>query len=217
MNIGFRQNGLEPVVQYRETVRAESSIVALSKSQNKHNRIFAKAMPLLKSVTKAIEDGQINVRDDVNARAHVLVDKYGWDALEARKIWCFGPDSTGPNLLVDVTKHVHYLNEVKESCVAAFQWTTKEGVLCEENMRGVRFNILDVTVSIHARRVAAWSEVSQQLKGDADRRGGGQIIPAMRRCCYASVLLAQPTLQEPILLGTLFNNSVTFILSNSFV
>jgi elongation factor 2 len=41
---------------------------------------------------------------------------------------------------------VQYLNEIKDSCVAAFQWTAKEGVCAEENMRGVRFNLLDVLV-----------------------------------------------------------------------
>lgn len=136
----------DPVIPYRETVRTESSIVALSKSQNKHNRIFSKATPLEEEVTKAIEEGKINARDDFKARARVLADEYGWDVTEARKIWCFGPDTTGPNLLVDTTKGVQYLNEIKDSCVASFQWATKEGVLCEENMRGVRVNILDVTV-----------------------------------------------------------------------
>jgi len=94
---------------------------------------------------------------------------------------CFGPDGAGPNLLVDVTKGVQYLNEIKDSCVAAFQWATKEGVVCEENMRGIRFNIMDVT-----------------LHTDAIHRGGGQLIPVCRRVCYASALLAQPGLQEPM-------------------
>jgi len=52
-----------------------------------------------------------------------------------RQIWCFGPDGTGPNLLVDTTKGVQYLNEIKDSCVAAFQWATKEGVCAEEVRR----------------------------------------------------------------------------------
>lgn len=173
----------DPVVPYRETVKAESTIVALSKSQNKHNRLFAKALPLDEAVTKGIEDGKINSRDDFKARARVLADEFGWDVTEARKIWCFGPDTTGPNLLVDATKGVQYLNEIKDSCVAAFQWATKEGVLCEENMRGIRYNILDVT-----------------LHTDAIHRGGGQIIPTMRRCCYAAALVASPTLQEPVFL-----------------
>lgn len=137
----------DPVVGYRETVKAESTIVALSKSQNKHNRLYAKAMPLDEELTKAIEGGAINARDDFKARARILADEYGWDVTDARKIWCFGPETTGPNLLVDVTKGVQYLNEIKDSCVAAFQWATKEGVCAEENMRGIRLNVMDVTVS----------------------------------------------------------------------
>jgi elongation factor 2 len=173
----------DPVVGYRETVKAESSIVALSKSQNKHNRLYVKALPLEEEVSQAIEDGKIAPRDDFKVRARLLADEHGWDVTDARKIWCFGPDTTGPNLLVDITKGVQYLNEIKDSCVAAFQWATKEGVCAEENMRGVRFNILDVT-----------------LHADAIHRGGGQIIPVCRRVCYAACLLATPGLQEPIYL-----------------
>lgn len=69
-----------------------------------------------------------------------MAEKFDYDVTEARKIWCFGPDGTGPNILVDVTKGVQYLNEIKDSVVAGFQWATKEGVLCDENMRGIFFN-----------------------------------------------------------------------------
>ncbi|EPQ60327.1 P-loop containing nucleoside triphosphate hydrolase protein [Gloeophyllum trabeum ATCC 11539] len=173
----------DPVVGYRETVKAESSIVALSKSQNKHNRLFVKAMPIDEELTKAIESGKVSARDDYKARARVLADEFGWDVTDARKIWCFGPETTGPNLLVDVTKGVQYLNEIKDSCVAGFQWATKEGVCAEENMRGIRFNVMDVV-----------------LHADAIHRGGGQIIPTTRRVCYAACLLANPGLQEPVYL-----------------
>ena len=123
-------------------------MVALSKSQNKHNRLYVKAMPLVEELSQAIEQGKVAPRDEFKARARILADEYGWEVEEARKIWAFGPDTTGPNLFVDVTKGVQYLNEIKDSCVAAFQWATKEGVCAEENMRGIRFNLLDVTVSI---------------------------------------------------------------------
>lgn len=53
-------------------------------------------------------------------------EKYDYDVTEARKIWAFGPDGTGPNLLIDCTKGVQYLNEIKDSVVAGFQWATKE-------------------------------------------------------------------------------------------
>merc|ERR1740124_2172764 len=36
----------DPVVSYRETVNAESSRTVLSKSPNKHNRLYCKACPL---------------------------------------------------------------------------------------------------------------------------------------------------------------------------
>ncbi|KAF7726938.1 Elongation factor 2 [Apophysomyces ossiformis] len=173
----------DPVVQYRETVTAESSMDCLSKSPNKHNRIYMRAMPLADELADDIEAGRINPKDDFKARARILADKYEWDVTEARKIWCFGPDGTGPNLMVDVTKAVQYLNEIKDSCVAAFQWATKEGPVAEENLRGCRFNILDVT-----------------LHADAIHRGGGQIIPTCRRVVYASVLTATPGIQEPVYL-----------------
>ncbi|CAG8715977.1 10096_t:CDS:2 [Acaulospora morrowiae] len=173
----------DPVVAYRETVQAESSVVALSKSPNKHNRLYLKAMPMQEELAVEIESGKINPRDDFKARARILAETYGWDVTDARKIWCFGPETTGPNLLVDVTKGVQYLNEIKDSCVAAFQWATKEGVCAEEHMRSVRFNIMDVV-----------------LHADAIHRGGGQIIPTCRRVIYAACLLANPGIQEPVYL-----------------
>merc|ERR1711862_695798 len=75
------------------------------------------------------------------------------------------------------------LLEIKEHVASAFQWITKEGPLCEENMRGIRFNLVDVTM--HA---------------DAIHRGAGQIAPPMRRCAFAAEMTANPTLQEPVFL-----------------
>lgn len=86
-------------------------------------------------LAEAVDDGKVGPRDEPKARSKILVDEFGWDKDLAKKIWCFGPDTTGPNMLTDVTKGVQYLNEIKDSCVAAFQWAAKEGVVCEENMR----------------------------------------------------------------------------------
>merc|ERR1711981_95177 len=147
----------DPVVSFRETVCAESDRMCLSKSPNKHNRLFMRAEP--------------------------LADDYGWDVNFARKIWCFGPDTTGPNVFVDNTVGVQYLNEIKDHVVSAFQWASKEGALAEEPMRGIRFNLYDVTM--HA---------------DAIHRGAGQIMPTARRCMYACSLTAQPSLMEPVFL-----------------
>ncbi|KAI9098616.1 P-loop containing nucleoside triphosphate hydrolase protein [Phlyctochytrium arcticum] len=173
----------DPVVQLRETVQAESSITALSKSPNKHNRIFMKATPIVEELARDIESGKVSPKDDFKARARVLAEEYEWDVTDARKIWCFGPEVSGANLLVDTTKGVQYLNEIKDSCIAAFQWATKEGCIAEENMRAIRFNILDVV-----------------LHADAIHRGGGQLIPTCRRVCYAAMLTANPGIMEPVFL-----------------
>merc|ERR1719219_1691333 len=173
----------DPVVSYRETVQDESDRMCLSKSPNKHNRLFMKACAMPEGLAEDIDDGEITPRQDLKIRARYLAEKYEYDVNEARKIWCFGPNVNGPNLLIDCTKAVQYLNEIKDSVVAGFQWATKEGVLCEENMRGVRFNIHDVT-----------------LHTDAIHRGGGQIIPTARRVLYACQLTAEPRMLEPMYL-----------------
>jgi len=173
----------DPVVSYRESVSEESEQMCLSKSPNKHNRIFMRAVPMPDGLPEDIDKGDVNPRDDLKTRARYLADKYDYDVTEARKIWCFGPDTNGPNILVDCTKGVQYLNEIKDSCIAGFQWASKEGVLCDENLRGVRFNIYDVT-----------------LHADAIHRGGGQIIPTARRVLYASMITAKPCLMEPVYL-----------------
>merc|ERR1719347_1387426 len=126
----------DPVVSYRETVSEESNQNCLSKSPNKHNRLFMKACPMPDGLAEDIDKGEVAPRDDFKLRARYLADKYEFDVTEARKIWCFGPETTGPNLMVDCTKGVQYLNEIKDSVVAGFQWASKEGVMADENMRG---------------------------------------------------------------------------------
>merc|ERR1712050_277045 len=136
----------DPVVSYRETVQEESSQTCLSKSPNKHNRLFMTAVNMPEGLPEDIDNGDVTSRDDFKIRGRYLADKYDYDVGEARKIWCFGPEGTGPNIVIDASKGVQYLNEIKDSVVAGFQWASKEGVLCDENMRGCRFNIYDVTL-----------------------------------------------------------------------
>jgi len=173
----------DPVVTYKETVTEESSQMCLSKSPNKHNRLFMKGMPLTDDLTDLIEKGECGPKTESKERSKVLVDDFEWDKTDTQKIWCYGPNTDGPNMLVETAKGVQFLSEIKDSYEASFQWATKEGVLCDENMRGIRFNIYDVT-----------------LHTDAIHRGGGQIVPTARRCLYACELTAVPAFQEPIFL-----------------
>ena len=70
--------------------------------------------------------GKVDSKQDAKERARYLASEYNYDVTEARKIWCFGPESTGPNFVIDCTKGVQYLNEIKDSVVAGFQWASKE-------------------------------------------------------------------------------------------
>ena len=159
----------DPVVPYRETVTQTSSQVCMAKSPNKHNRLYVIAEPLAEELVNEIEAGSIKAGDDLKQTSRTLIDKYEWEQHDAKKLWVFGPDQAGPNFLVDQTKAVQYLNEIRDSMEGAFQNVTKEGVLAEESLRGVRFNIQDV-----------------ELHNDSIHRGGGQIIPTARRVYYAS-------------------------------
>ncbi|KAH8072751.1 GTPase [Aureococcus anophagefferens] len=62
-----------------------------------------------------------------------------------------------------------------------FQWGCREGPLCDEPIRNVKFKILDASISDVALH-----------------RGGGQVIPTARRVCYSAFLMACPRLMEPI-------------------
>merc|ERR1719428_425055 len=173
----------DPVVSYRETVNETSSTTCLAKSPNKHNRIYLMAEPMSDDLCKEIEDGKLGPKAEAKERARMFREKFDWDDNHARKIWCWGPETEGANVVVDTTVAIQYLNEIKEHVNSAFQWTTKEGPLCEEPMRATRYDIKDVT-----------------LHTDSIHRGAGQIMPPTRRCCFAAELTAKPTLQEPVFL-----------------
>ena len=128
-----------------------------------------------------IENSEISPNDDTKVRGKRLVEDFGWEKDDTSKIWCFGPENIGANMVVETTKGVQYMNDIKESVCSSFQWASKQGVLANETMRGMRFNIE------HA-----------ELHGDSSHRGGGQIIQAARRLFYALELLSTPTLLEPV-------------------
>merc|ERR1719440_2420262 len=181
-----------PSVQYRETVTDASSQMCLSKSPNKHNRLFVKAEPMDEQVNRAIEANRIYPTQDLKTRTKLLEKEFGWDKTDALKIWGFGPapeesgGNYGANTLVDQTKGVQYLNEIKESMNSGLLWAGKQGPICEENMRGIRFNLLDV-----------------KLHTDSIHRGMGQIQPTARRVFFAATMTAQCKLVEPIFLASI--------------
>jgi len=173
-----------PTVPYKETITTESPKPALSKSPNKHNRLYMIATPMDEECVKAMEEGRIFPTQEAKKRARILIDEFEWDKTDTQKIWGFGPadiDTGGANVIVDQTKGIQYLNEIKESVNSGLLWASRDGPLAEENMRGCRFNLMDV-----------------KLHADSIHRGMGQIQPTSKRVLYGAVLTADARFMEPI-------------------
>merc|ERR1712151_275111 len=171
-----------PVVSYKETV-SEEGAEAMSKSANKHNRLHCNAEPITEELAQDIENEKITMKMEPKERVRKMVDKHEWDKAEVVKMWSFGPDNEGPNIILDATKGCQFMHEIKDSMVTGFQVVTSNGVLCDETMRSMRINVMDTT-----------------LHPDSIHRGGGQIIPTSRRVFYACQLKAAPKIQEPFFL-----------------
>jgi len=60
-----------------------------------------KAEPLTDEFCLALDNKEVAIKGDQKDLCRELIDKYGWDSTDTKKIWCFGPDDSGPNVMVD--------------------------------------------------------------------------------------------------------------------
>uniref|UniRef100_A0A671W2D3 116 kDa U5 small nuclear ribonucleoprotein component n=1 Tax=Sparus aurata TaxID=8175 RepID=A0A671W2D3_SPAAU len=168
----------DPVVTFCETVVETSSLKCFAETPNKKNKITMIAEPLEKGLAEDIENEVVQITWNRKKLGEFFQTKYDWDLLAARSIWAFGPDTTGPNILVDDTLPSEVdkalLGSVKDSIVQGFQWGTREGPLCDEPIRNVKFKILDAVIA------------QEPL-----HRGGGQVIPTARRVVYSAFLMVR--------------------------
>ncbi|KAH9056977.1 P-loop containing nucleoside triphosphate hydrolase protein [Lactarius vividus] len=175
----------DPVTKFCETVLETSALKCYADTPNKKNRLTMIAEPLERGIAEDIETGRVNMRMTVKDRGKFFEENYKWDLLASRSVWAFGPDEHGPNALLDDTLPSQIdkklLGTVREHIKQGFQWGAREGPLCDEPMRNVKFRILDAS-----------------LAQEPIFRGGGQIVPTARRVCYSSFLMATPRLMEPV-------------------
>ena len=166
-----------PIVVYRESV-SDKGVVAMGKSPNKHNRFWLQAEPLEEKVIKLIEEGEITEYMNRKNLSEILRREAGWPTDEAKSVWSIDEHR---NMILDMTKGIQYLREVREMIIAGFRWACQAGPLCEEPMRGVKIKLVDV-----------------QLHEDPVHRGPAQVMPAVRKAIYGTFLTAKPILLEPI-------------------
>jgi elongation factor 2 len=166
-----------PLINYRETIRMEAGPI-MSKSPNKHNKIFMRVEPIPDDILDMIRTGKLKEDMDKKEMAKILRDK-GWSADEARSVAAI--DVSG-NMLVDETKGVQFLQESMDSIRSGFDDVIHNGPIAHEQVRGVKF--------------ALHHFVPHE---DPAHRGLAQLMPAARRAMLGSMLIANPVLLEPIL------------------
>jgi elongation factor 2 len=167
----------KPIVVYRESVSGKG-VLAMAKSPNKHNRFWIQVEPLEEKVIEMIEKGDIYEGMNRKQMGAILHKEAGWPADEARNVLALEEHK---NLLIDATKGVQFMREVKDMVISGFRWGAESGPLAGEPMRGVKVKLLDA-----------------QLHEDPVHRGPAQIMPATRRAFYGSFLTAKPVILEPI-------------------
>ena len=176
-----------PLARFSETVEALS--VAKIETTSKQNLFTVMAEPLQdKKLSRAIAEGRFELKPNqpVKTTAKILRKEYGWDALAARSLWCFGPrDNQLPSLLTDDTLEGEtdkaLLYSVKDSVTMGFQWCVSEGPLCDEPIRNTHFRIVDATL------------LDKEIY-----RSTSTIVPLVRKACCAGFMTASPRLMEPI-------------------
>jgi 116 kDa U5 small nuclear ribonucleoprotein component len=175
----------DPVATFRETVAETSTLQCFADSPDKKSRLTMIAEPLEAGIAEDIEHGHVRTDWEQKELSGFFMEKYDWDLLTARSIWSFGPEADGPNILLDETlpddTDKTLLESVRSSIVHGFDWASREGPLCDEPMRNVKFRLLSANVA-----------------DSAIGRIRGQIIPTSRRAAYSAFLLGTPRLMEPI-------------------
>lgn len=167
----------QPLINYRETIRASAGPI-MSKSPNRHNKIFMRVEQLGEDIIEMIKTGHIKEDMDKKEMAKILRAK-GWEADQAKKVAAVDPLG---NLLVDETKGVQFIQESMDSIRSGFDDVVHEGPLARETVRGIKF-VLHHFVPHE----------------DPAHRGLAQLMPATRRAMLGCMLIADPILLEPIL------------------
>ena len=174
---GLNITTTQPLINYRETIRTKAGPI-MSKSPNKHNKIFMRIESLGEEIIEMIRNGQLKEDMDKKEMAKILREK-GWNADEARNVAAI--DTSG-NMLIDETKGVQFIQESMDSIRSGFDDVIHSGPIAHESVRGVKF-VLHHFVPHE----------------DPAHRGLAQLMPATRRAMLGSMLIADPVLLEPIL------------------
>ena len=166
----------EPIIVYKESITGKSPTIE-GKSPNKHNRFYIEVEPLDKAIYNALIDGDLKeerIKSKETAQDYI---ELGMDKEEARRVW----EIYNRSMFINMTRGIQYLDEVKELLLDGFEDALKDGPLANEEVVGLKFKLVDA-----------------KLHEDAVHRGPAQVLPAIKKAIYASIMSANPCLLEPI-------------------
>ncbi len=166
----------EPIVVYRETIAGKAGPVE-GKSPNKHNKFYIEIEPLEDSIFQAIQNGEIK---EGKVKGKELASKFtelGLTKDEAKKVW----DVYKRSLFINMTRGIQYLDEIKELLLEGFESAMDDGPIAREKVMGIKILLKDA-----------------KIHEDAVHRGPAQVLPAIRKAVYGAIMLAKPTLLEPM-------------------
>jgi elongation factor 2 len=165
-----------PIVVYHEGINASSEVLE-AKSPNKHNKFKLKVSPMPPEIYQKLAEkpfeGKIKFK---NAESIAKMQEYGFNNDDSKKVWAI----EGTNGLIDRTRGIQALHEIRELLIQAFKDSMTEGPLAKEKCQGVLVEIEDAT-----------------LHEDSIHRGPAQILPCITRGIYACMLQAGTMLYEP--------------------
>lgn len=165
-----------PIVVYHEAIKGESEVLE-AKSPNKHNKFKIKVSQTPSEISeKLLESGFEGKIKPKHAESIEKLKEHGFDTDTSRKVWAIN----GTNVLVDRTRGIQALNEIRELVIQGFNDAMNAGPLAKEKCQGVFFELMDAT-----------------LHEDSIHRGPAQVLPAITRGIYACMLQAETELFEP--------------------
>tara|TARA_A100001037_G_scaffold303634_1_gene338142 strand:- start:1516 stop:3702 length:2187 start_codon:yes stop_codon:yes gene_type:complete len=174
-NHGVKVNTGQPIVVYRESPRRLSREVE-GVSPNRHNKFYITVELLSDVITDKIKQNEITMDSPELERRELLME-LGMDKASAQNVKTI----IGPNIIIDQTKGIQYLNETMELVLEGFEEALVEGSLAREPVQGALIRLLDV-----------------KLHEDAIHRGPAQVIPAVRDALQKALIASHARLLEPV-------------------
>jgi len=169
----------KPIVIYRETISHNyQGPAVMGKSPNKHSRLWVTLEKLPEELIAAIKMGKVSEMQTRDERQKTLRTQFGWDTDDARNVISIEDTS----ILVNRIKGRQYVEEVLDHIKSGFREAVHTSILTKEPAYGLKVNLEDITVH-----------------EDPVHRGPAQILPMTWRPIWASLLLSDPKLLEPIL------------------